>query len=69
MDNDYFTRIPTVGTDSDEGLVEQLSDDALRRLARAASGLSIESQQYLADLAQRLRVTEGLAPREQVTEL
>ncbi|TLG14938.1 hypothetical protein FEK35_07265 [Nocardia cyriacigeorgica] len=42
---------------------------ALERLVRAASGLSEEAQRYLAMIADRLRVSEGLPLFDDAGEL
>jgi hypothetical protein len=44
-------------------VVEQLNDGAFRRLVRTATGLSIEAQQHLAQVASQLRASEGLPAR------
>ncbi|WP_280234170.1 hypothetical protein [Nocardia cyriacigeorgica] len=42
------------------GVSDIQGEGALARLVRAATGLSEESQRYLAMIADRLRVSEGL---------
>ncbi|MFE3446522.1 hypothetical protein ACFXNW_26125 [Nocardia sp. NPDC059180] len=49
--------------------VEDVGGSALLRLVRAATGLSEESQRYLAMIADRLRVSEGLPLFDDAGEL
>ncbi|WP_227997223.1 hypothetical protein [Nocardia australiensis] len=68
MDADDFTYPPAAVVDADNGVIEQLDDGRLRNLARTAAGLSLEAQQYLAMVANRLRVKEGLPSRGDAIE-
>ncbi|MBF6099877.1 hypothetical protein IU510_17570 [Nocardia cyriacigeorgica] len=50
-------------------VIEGPGGSALARLVRAASGLSEEAQRYLAMIADRLRVSEGLPLFDDAGEL
>lgn len=65
VDLDYFFDEMTVSNDQDLDIARRLRDPRLRRLIRAAAELPLESQTYLAQIAELFRTAEGLAIRQQ----
>jgi hypothetical protein len=64
VDSDRFTYVPPTAIDAGGRLVAQLTNGPLRQLARNAADLSVEAQQYLVLVANRLRIDEGLPLHE-----
>jgi hypothetical protein len=63
VDSERFTYIQPEVVDADGTLISRLNDGPLRQLARNAADLSLEAQQYLVLVANRLRMDEGLPLR------